>query len=61
MTGPRKGTAAARTRPWDAAEYLLKCLLQWQHYLDDMSAFFTFLDKTEVLAARMARQRGVVR
>ena len=34
---------------------------QWQHYLDDMSAFFAFLDKTEVLATRMARQRGVVR
>ena len=34
---------------------------QWQHYLDDLSAFFAFLDKTEVLAAQMARERGIVR
>ncbi len=34
---------------------------QWQHYLDDLSAFFAFLDKTEVLATQMAREQGVVR
>ena len=34
---------------------------QWQHYLDDLSAFFAFLDKTEVLATQMARERGIVR
>ena len=34
---------------------------QWQHYLDDLSAFLAFLDKTEVLATQMARERGIVR
>lgn len=34
---------------------------QWQHYLDDLSAFFVFLDKTEVLATQMAREQGIVR
>ena len=33
---------------------------QWQHYLDDLSALFAFLDKTEELATRMARERGIV-
>ena len=34
---------------------------QWQHYLDDLSAFFAFLDTTEVMATRMAREQGLVR
>ena len=34
---------------------------QWQHYLDDLSAFFAFLDKTEILATQMARERRIVR
>ncbi len=34
---------------------------QWQHYLDDLSAFFAFLDKTEILATQMAREQGIVR
>ena len=34
---------------------------QWQHYLDDLSAFFAFLDKTEDLATQMARAQGIVR
>ena len=34
---------------------------QWQHYLDDLSALFVFLDKTEVLATQMAREQGIVR
>ena len=34
---------------------------QWRHYLDDLSAFFAFLDKTEVLATQMAREQGIVR
>lgn len=33
---------------------------KWQHYLDDLSAFFAFLDKTEVLATKMAREQGIV-
>ena len=33
---------------------------EWQHYLDDLSAFFAFVDKTEVLATQMARERGIV-
>ena len=34
---------------------------QWQHYIDDLGAFFEFLDTTESLAMKMARQRGIVR
>ena len=34
---------------------------QWQHYIDDMGAFFNFLDTTESLAREIARQRGIVR
>ena len=34
---------------------------QWQYYLDDLSAFFAFLDKTEVMATQMAREQGIVR
>ena len=34
---------------------------QWQHYIDDLSAFFAFLDATEGLATQTARQRGIVR
>ena len=34
---------------------------QWQHYIDDLSAFFAFLDATEGLAAETARRRGIVR
>lgn len=34
---------------------------QWQHYIDDLSAFFAFLDKMEALAKEMAREQGVVR
>ena len=34
---------------------------QWQHYIDDLSTFFAFLDATEGLAAQMARRRGIVR
>ena len=34
---------------------------QWQHYIDDLSAFFAFLDTTESVAMEMARQRGIVR
>lgn len=34
---------------------------QWQHYVDDLSAFFAFLDATEGLAMETARQRGIVR
>ena len=32
---------------------------RWQHYLDDLSAFFAFLDKTGVLATRMTREQGI--
>ena len=34
---------------------------QWQHYIDDLSAFFAFLDATEGLATETARKRGIVR
>ena len=34
---------------------------EWQHYLDDLSAVFAFLDRTEVLASEMAKERGIVR
>lgn len=34
---------------------------QWQHYIDDLSAFFAFLDATEGLAMETARKRGIVR
>lgn len=34
---------------------------QWQHYIDDLSAFFAFLDATEGLATGLARRRGIVR
>ena len=34
---------------------------QWQHYIDDLSAFFAFLDATERLATETARKRGIVR
>lgn len=34
---------------------------QWQHYLDDLSAFFAFLDITEGLATETARRRKIVR
>ncbi len=34
---------------------------QWQHYLDDLSAFLAFLDRTEVLANEVARNAGIVR
>ena len=34
---------------------------EWQHYLDDLRAFFAFLDKTEVLATQVAREREIVR
>ncbi len=34
---------------------------QWQHYIDDLSAFFAFLDATEGLATEMARRHGIVR
>ena len=34
---------------------------QWQHYVDDLSAFFAFLDTSENLAMAMARRRGIVR
>ena len=34
---------------------------QWQHYLNDLAAFFKFLDVTESLATEMARKRGIVR
>ena len=34
---------------------------QWQHYIDDLGAFFEFLDATESLAMEMARRRGIVR
>ena len=34
---------------------------QWQHYIDDLGAFFEFLDTTESLSTEMARQRGIVR
>ena len=33
---------------------------EWQHYLDDLSALFAFVDKTEVLATEMAREQGIV-
>ncbi len=31
---------------------------QWRHYIDDLSAFFAFLDATEGFATEMARRRG---
>ena len=34
---------------------------QWQHYIDDLSAFFAFLDTTEGLATEMARRQGLIR
>ena len=34
---------------------------QWRHYIDDLGAFFEFLDTTESLAMEMARRRGIVR
>ncbi|MDE0335881.1 MAG: hypothetical protein OXI64_13040 [Defluviicoccus sp.] len=34
---------------------------QWQHYIDDLSAFFAFLDTSETLAMEMARKQGIVR
>ena len=33
---------------------------QWQHYIDDLGAFFEFLDATETVAMKMARTRGIV-
>ena len=34
---------------------------RWQHYLDDLSALFAFVDKTEDMATQMARKQGIVR
>ena len=34
---------------------------QWRHYIDDLGAFFQFLDTTESLAMELARSRGIVR
>ena len=34
---------------------------QWRHYMDDLGAFFRFLDTTEGLAMELARERGIVR
>lgn len=34
---------------------------QWRHYIDDLGAFFQFLDATESLAMELARRRGIVR
>ena len=34
---------------------------QWQHYIDDLSALFDFLDASEQLAMAMARTQGIVR
>ena len=34
---------------------------KWQHYIDDLSGFFTFLDTTETLATKMARKQDIVR
>ncbi len=34
---------------------------QWQHYIDDLSVFFAFLDASENLAMEMARKQGLVR
>ena len=33
---------------------------QWQHYIDDLGAFFELLDATETVAMKMARMRGIV-
>ena len=34
---------------------------RWRHYIDDLGAFFLFLDATESLAMELARWRGIVR
>ena len=34
---------------------------QWQHYIDDLSALFAFLDTSESLATEAARKQGIVR
>ena len=34
---------------------------QWQHYIDDLSALFAFLDTSESLAKEEARNQGIVR
>ncbi len=34
---------------------------QWQHYIDDLSALFAFLDTSENLAMETAREQGIVR
>lgn len=34
---------------------------QWRHYIDDLGAFFQFLDATESFAMELARWRGIVR
>ena len=34
---------------------------QWRHYIDDLSAFFAFLDTSENLAMETARKQGIVR
>ena len=33
---------------------------QWQHYINDLTAFFKFLDVTESIAMEMARKWGIV-
>ena len=34
---------------------------EWQHYIDDLSALFAFLDASESLAMETARKQGIVR
>ena len=34
---------------------------KWRHYIDDLSAFFAFLDTSENLAMETARKQGIVR
>ena len=34
---------------------------EWQHYLDNLNAFFEFIDTTEKLAIGIAQDKGIVR
>lgn len=33
---------------------------QWQHYIDNLAAFFIFLNLTETLAKNMAQKQGII-
>lgn len=53
-----------RRRSWNRGKrYAWECAGDghWQHYIDDLSVLFAFLDAIERLATETARKRRIVR